>query len=344
MQSTTIAVDLAKNIYEIAISRHAGKVAERHRLSRSRLLRFFAQQPSSKVLMEACGSAHFWAREFQKLGHEVMLLPPHLVRPYRRLYRKTDRADAKALLEASRNEEIRPVPIKTVEQQSLKSLHRLRSAWLTTHTARINAVRGLLRELGYFIPQGSHHVVPRVRALIAATDNDLPEPMRRALGEACEELEELRRRRTDIDQQLKALAPSVPAVEHLMSVPGIGILSATALVAFVSEIHRFPSGRHLASYLGLTPREHSSGQRRRLGHISKQGDRYLRRLLIHGARSCLLAAKRMRDPHPLYRWALDVQQRRGTRRAAVAVANKMARIAWQVWRQDRDFRREPMAA
>ena len=262
-----------------------------------------------------------------------MLLPPHLVRPYRRRHQKTDRADAKALLEAARNEEIQPVPIKN----SVAALHRLRSAWMATRTARLNAVRGLLRELGYFIPQGANQVVPRVHELIEDAENDLPDPLRLVLAEACQEIRDLERRCTIVRKQLEALAPTIPAVEHLLSVPGIGILTATALVAFVAEIHRFPSGRHFASYLGLTPREHSTGQRRRLGHISKQGDKYLRMLLIHGARSCLAAAKRCQKKDPLHAWALEVQQRRGHHRATVALANKIARIAWRVWKDDRDF-------
>jgi len=181
----TIAVDLAKSVFEIAVSRHPGKVAERYRLSRARLVRFFAKRELATVLLEACSSAHFWARELEKLGHQVVLLPPHLVRPYRRRHHKTDRADAKALLEAFRNAEIHPVPAKSVEQQTLASLHRLRSAWLATRTASINAVRGILRELGFTIPQGAAHVVPRVRELVDDAEQPLPEALRLTLTEAC---------------------------------------------------------------------------------------------------------------------------------------------------------------
>ena len=340
----TIAVDIAKNVFEIAISRHPGKVSERRRLSRTKFLRFFAERQSSRLLLEACGSSHFWARELSKLGHEVVLLPPHLVRPYRRRHRKTDRADAKALLEASRNDEIRPVPVKTVEHQSLTALHRLRSGWMSTRTARLNAVRGLLREHGHFIPQGANKVIPRVLELIEDAESDLSDALRVVLYEACCEIRELEQRSKIAQQQLEALAPTIPAVEHLLTVPGIGKLTATALVAFVAEIHRFPSGRHFASYLGLTPREHSTGMSRRLGHISKQGDGYLRMLLIHGARSSLAAAKKYKKKDPLSVWALELRQRRGHNVATVALANKMARIAWRVWRQDRDFWLERQAA
>lgn len=340
----TIAVDLAKSVFESAVSRHPGKVAERHRLARARLLPFFAQREAATVLVEACGSAHFWAREIEALGHQVVLLPPHLVRPYRRRHHKTDRADAKALLEAFRNQEIHPVPAKSVELQTLASLHRLRSGWLATRTARINAVRGILRELGVTIVQGAGHVVPRVRELVDDAETSLPEPLQLTLAEACSEIRDLERRAKSATKQLEALASDIPAAEHLLSVPGIGPLTATALVAFVAEIHRFPSGRHFASYLGLCPRESSSGNIRRLGRISKRGDTYLRMLLIHGARSCLLAAKRRAQKRPLDTWALDLEQRRGHNRAAVAPANKMARIAWTVWKEERDYRVETGAA
>ena len=344
MQSTTIAVDLAKDVFEIAVSRFPGKVAERRRLSRTKFLRFFAERQPARVLLEACGSAHFWAGELEKLGHKVVLLPAHLVRPYRSRHKKTDRTDAKALLEADRNEEIHPVPVKSIELRSVTALHRLRSGWMSTRTARLNAVRGLLREHGHFIPQGAKNVVPRVHELIADAENALPDPLRMALAEACEEIRDLEQRCERTRKQLEALAPTIPAVEHLLSVPGIGNLTATALVAFVAEIHRFPSGRHFASYLGLTPRVHATGKSRHLGRISKQGDGYLRMLLIHGARSSLAAAKKYNKKDPLSVWALELQQRRGHNLATVGLANKMARIAWTVWSEDRDFWLQRQAA
>ncbi len=215
---------------------------------------------------------------------------------------------------------------------------------MATRTARLNAVRGLLREHGHFIPQGAKNVVPRVHELIADAENALPDPLRMALAETCEEIRDLEQRCERIRQQLEALAPTIPAVEHLLSVPGIGNLTATALVAFVAEIHRFPSGRHFASYLGLTPRVHATGKSRHLGRISKQGDGYLRMLLIHGARSSLAAAKKYNKKDPLSVWALELRQRRGHNLATVGLANKMARIAWTVWSEDRDFWLQRQAA
>ena len=181
MKDTTIAVGLAKNVFEIAISREAGKVSKQLRVSRPKLVSFFAKQSAATVLFEACGSAHFWARTLRRLGHDVVLLPPHLVRPYRR-GSKNDRADTKALLEAYRNEEILSVPIKSVRQHTLAALHRLRSGWLSTRTARINAVRGILRELGLFIPKGAHFVVPAISELVEDADSDLPDVQRGVRG------------------------------------------------------------------------------------------------------------------------------------------------------------------
>lgn len=340
MKSTTIAVDLAKNVFQIAVSHHPGKVAETHRLSRSQFLRFFAERQPALVLLEACGTAHFWGRKLQPLGHQVLLLPPGHVRPYVRR-NKTDQTDTKGLLEAHRNEDIHPVPIKSVEQQALAGLHRLRSAWMADRTARINLVRGLLREFGFPIPVGARHVVPRAWAVLDAPDSELPAPLRLTLGAALREIRDLETRVAEAEKQLRALAAQMPVVKRLRSIPGIGLLTATALVAFVGDVQRFASCRHFASFLGITPREHSSGLSRRLGRISKRGDVYLRTLLIHGARSVLLAARRAKQPDRLRAWALHIQATRGHNKAAVALANKMARIVWAVWRHETSYQSRP---
>jgi transposase len=198
MKHKTIAVDIAKNVFEIAVSEKPGSVSQQKRLPRSGFLRFFANLPASTVLLEACGSAHFWGRQLRELGHTAILLPPHLVRPYRR-YNQHDRADTKAILESHRNEEIQPVPIKKIGQQVLASLHRLRSAWLATRTARINTVRGLLRELGLFIPKGASHVVPHVHELVEDAESGLPDALRAYLYEAYLEIRELEQPMRDVE-------------------------------------------------------------------------------------------------------------------------------------------------
>jgi len=335
---TTYAVDIAKSVFEIAVSHHPGHVRERHRLSRERFLTFFAQQKPGTVLLEACGSAHHWARSLSTIGHHVVLLPPHRVRPYV-TGNKTDSADAKALLEAVRNQDIRPVPVKSIHQQSLAALHRLRSAWISARTARINTVRGLLRELGVFIPRGAKRVRPALAELLENPDSPLPHALRPALADAADEIALLERRLANLQTQLNALGRSIPDVHLLQTILGIGPITATALVAFVGNVQRFPSGRHFASYLGLTPREHSSGLTRRLGAISKRGDTYIRMLLVHGARSILWSAKRNTNPDPIQLWALEIERTRGHNKAAVALANKLARIIWAVWRNQRPYER-----
>jgi transposase len=332
---TRIAVDLAKAVFEVAVSDRPGRIARRERLPRPQFLGFFAQQPAATVVMEACGSAHYWGRRIEQLGHKVTLLPPHQVRPYVRR-NKTDRTDAKGILEASRNDDIRPVPVKTVAQQVLTSLHRLRAGWMGERTARLNALRGLLRELGVFIPVGARQVVPAVWALIEDADSDFPDALRPLFAEACHEIREIEARVKQVERQLEALAQQLPIVAHLLTIPGIGLLTATALFALIGNIHRFPSGRHLASWLGLTPREYSSGLKRRLSGISKRGDGYLRTLLIHGARSVLLHARKEQPDH-LREWAHKLAQTHVHNKAAVAVANKMARIVWAVWSRLEDY-------
>ncbi len=339
---TLVAVDLAKSVFQLAVSDRPGRVVRRERLTRDKFLEFFAQQAFSTVIMEAWGSAHYWARRIEGLGHKVVLLPPQYVRPYV-LRNKTDRTDTDAMLEAYRNEQIRVVPVKSVTQQVLGTLHRLRSGWVGERTARINALRGLLRELGFFIPVGRREVLPHAWEIIQDAESGLPDALRPSLSALCEEIVGFSKRIEDIEKQLHALAQQVPAVGRVYSVPGIGILTATALYAFVGDPARFPSGRHLASFIGLTPREYSSGSRRHLGRISKRGDAYLRTLLIHGARATLWHAKKLEHPDRLRAWALRLEKQSGHNKAAVALANKLARIAWAVWKNDRDFEPAPEA-
>jgi len=337
---TRIAVDLAKTVFEIAVSNRPGRVSQRERLPRAQFLKFFALQQRATVVMEACGSAHYWGRRIEGLGHRVVLLPPHHVKPYIRR-NKTDSTDAKGILEAGRNEDIRAVPVKTVAQQVLTSLHRLRSSWMKERTARINTLRGLLREFGIFIPLGAREVVPAVRAFIEDAHADVPDALRPFFAELCHEIRAIEDRIRQVERQLTAISKQLPVIDQLRTIPGVGLLTATALLAFIGDVRRFPSARHLGSYLGLTPREYSSGLKRRLGRISKRGDGYLRTLLIHGARSVLVHARKSR-PDRLREWAHSLAQTHVHNKAAVAVANKMARIVWAVWMRSQPY--QPVAA
>jgi transposase len=296
MEHTTIAVDLAKSVFQVAVSHRPGRVDEERRLSRDRLLAFFATQPPATIVLEACGSAHYWARQLQPLGHAVRLLPAHDVRPYVRR-NKTDRTDAKGLLEANRNEELHPVPVKTIEHQPSPRCIACSPPGSRPDGAAQHAP-GLLREFRIFIPVGSQRVVPRVRALLSE-EPSVPIVLHTTLATACDEIEGLEANIRAVERQLAALASEMAEVALLQTVPGVGVLTATALVALVTDIRRFPSGRHFASFLGLTPKEDSSASRRRLGAISKQGDVYVRMLLTHGARSVVWHAKAATRPTSL---------------------------------------------
>jgi transposase len=340
MHATTVGVDLAKNRFELAIREGDGRPLRRERLSRQRFARFFGNFPSSLIVMEACGSAHFWARSLQAQGHEVWLLPAQYVRAYVRRS-KTDAADAAALLEAARCPDLHAVPVKTVEQQQVQQLHRVREQLKSTRARRINLLRGMLREFGIAVPVGLARGRTAVREALEVADNGLPDLLRPMIAESLQEITGLTERIARIEATLAALSRTDPVVQRLLELPGVGLLGATALRAAIGDIQRFPSGRHLASWLGLTAREHSSAEIRRLGRISKQGDTYLRTLLVHGARSALCAAaKAHADGRPLDRlrtWALATEQRRGRNKATVALANKLARIVWATWRYQRPF-------
>jgi transposase len=338
MDATTVGVDLAKNCFQLALIEPGSGKVRRERLTRTRFERFFANRMPCQVVMEACGSAHYWARSLQAQGHEVRLLPAQYVRAYVRR-NKTDAADAAALIEAGRCAEIHPVPIKSVDQQALQQLHRLRSQYQRSRTARMNLVRGMLREFGVCVPVGIARGVQRVRIVLAG--EQVPALLHPYVLEVLEEIDSLKQRIDQIERSLRTLTRNDPVVRQLQTLPGVGLLIATAVRAGIVEIQRFPSGRHFASWLGITAREYSTAERRRLGAISKRGDVYLRTLLVHGARSALCAAGRAakagKQLDRLRTWALATQQRCGQNKATVALANKLARIIWATWRHGRPF-------
>ena len=349
MDGRTIGVDLAKNVFEVAVSIEPGRVAERRRLTRRQFSHFVETlAPGSRVVMEACGTAHYWARRCAARGSEVRLLPAQHVKPYVRR-NKTDQADAAALLEADRCAALHAVPVKTIEQQSVQALHRIRQQWQSTRTNRINVLRALLREQGVVIPVGAVAGTRRVAALLEDPDAAVPPLLRAPIRALLQEVQQLEMHLRALDKQLEILRRTHPVAARLSQVPGVGPLTATALVGSVPHIGAFRSGRHFASWLGLTPRERSSGQRRHIGCISKRGDIYLRTLLIHGGRAVLRAAdvRARRDVTaltPFQRWAVQTAARRGQNRAAVAVANKLARFIWAVWLREQDFAPRPAAA
>lgn len=336
MQFTTIAVDLSKSVFELALADDRHRIVARRRLSRVQFSRFLATVKPARLVMEACSTAHYWSRMAVQHGHQVKLLHARYVRPYVRR-NKTDSADAGALLQADQDRELKPVPVKNEHQQALQSLHRIRAQWDKSRTARINCAKALLAEFGAVLPRGSKDLALRLRR---AAD-ELPHPLQRSFHELIDEIVDLGQRLANLNRELKGLLANEPDGVRLSSINGIGVITATAMIGRVPDIHAFKRGRSFAGWLGLTAREYSTGSKRRLGPISKKGDRYLRKLLIHGARSALLAAARARaNDRPLTRlqcWALETQQRIGHNKATVALANKMARIVWAVWTQRKTF-------
>jgi transposase len=347
MAKLTIAIDLAKSVFEVATADVRGKITERRRVTRLQLQRYLALQSGAHVVMESCGTAHFWGRWCVDHGLTVSLLPPLYVRPYVRR-NKTDQADATALLEAHRASDIKPVPVKSIEQQAIQGLHRIRSRWMTTRTARINALRGLCREFGVAAPVGSKRGLAELTARLNDEGSEIPMLLRPMLQEIVAEIHTLAERCRAVEIQLAELSEQSTDCRRLLTIPGIGVLRATAFVGAVGNIRNFRTCRMFASWPGLTPREFSSGNTRRLGAISKRGDVYLRMLLVHGARAVLYSARmaeRARRPlNTLQAWGLKLLGRGGHNRAAVAVANKLARIVWSSWTRQRDFIFQPTLA
>ena len=324
MKSKTIAVDLEKNVFEIGISDRPAD-DEDIPFKPGKVLVVFCESGAGDGRDGSLQCRPSLGREIQNLGHAVVLISPQYVRPYVPRS-KTDRADVKGLLEAHRNADIRAVPIKTVAQQQLTALHRIRSTWMRTRTARINMVRGCWR-VRACAADGSPAAGARSHGLIEDADVEIPMTVRVMFSEVCTEIRELEARIQSVERELEALARQMPEVARLRSIPGIGLLTSTAMVGFVGDPRRFRSCRHFASYMGLTPRERSSGNRRRLGAISKQGNVYLRMLLIHGGRTLLWGAHRKgAQPSALQKWGLRLHTLRGHNTATVALANKLASL------------------
>jgi len=331
MHATTVAIDLAKDVFELCFADDAGRVLARKRLRRGPFGHALDNLPVLTVVMEACGSAHYWGRRFERLGHRVVLLPAQHSRPFVR-GNKTDRSDAAGLLTAFLVGGIRPVPLKSEDQQGVQALHRLREHHKHQRTASINAARGLLREFGVTIPAGAAKLRPAVLAALEDADNGIPMALRHRLNDLLDEIAAHGSAMLRIEADLAEFAQRDLRSQRFQVATGIGLITATALSASQGNLDRFPTGRHFASSLGLTPKEFSSGTSRRLGKLTRRGDIYLRTLLIHGARSLLQrAALRQRRDEPLDRfseWALRLAERIGRNKAACAVANKLARRLW----------------
>jgi len=323
-----VGIDLAKRSFHLYAADEAGRAVLSNKLTRARLPGFVAQLPACTIAMEACGSAHYWARRFREYGHEVRLIAPQFVKPFVKS-NKNDAADAEAICEALQRPNMRFVAIKSVEQQDIQAIHRMRSLTVGQRTALINQTRGLLLEYGIEIAQGRAALQRRLPEILEEAKNGLSGRFRAELHGLFEELQHLNARVAHYDAQIDQMAQESQQAQALMQLPGIGAKSATALLAAVGEDPKLlKNGRGLAAWLGLVPRQPSTGGKDQLLGISKRGDVYLRQLLIHGARSVLRVAERKDDP--LSRWATALKTRRHSNVAAVALANRLARIAYAI--------------
>ena len=335
MKTTTVGIDLAKSVFQVHGVNEHGKATLKKQLKRDQVAAFFANMPPCLVGMEACGGAHHWARKLRSFGHDVRLMAPQFVRPYVKT-NKNDAADAEAICEAVARPNMRFVPIKNVEQQGLLALHRARQGFVKARTAQANQIRGLLTEFGLIIPQGIAHIAKRVPELIEDATNELPGSFRLLMQRLLDHLQDLGQKAKELEAQIVAWHRASDVSRKLAKVPGIGPITATALTATVGGARDFANGRQLAAWLGLVPRQSSSGGKNVLLGISKRGDTYLRTLLIHGARAVIRVAQRNRDR--IDRWLEGLLDRRNANVAAVALANKNARIVWALLRHDREFR------
>lgn len=333
MNITTIGIDLAKSVFQIHGVNEHGKVVLRKALRRSKMAVFFAQLEPCLIGMEACSSAHYWARKLRSHGHTVKLMAPQFVKPYVKT-NKNDVADAEAICEAVGRPNMRFVPIKTEEQQAILSIHRARSSFVKARTAQANQIRGLLGEFGIVLPQGIGAVIRQMAEILEDGENSLPFAMRALLGRLVEHLKGLDQQVAELEEEIRLWHRQNESSQRLAAIPGVGPITASAIVASVGDAREFKDGRQLAAWLGLVPRQHSSGGKQTLLGISKRGDSYLRTLLIHGARAVIRYVENKAGKES---WLYNITTRRNKNIAAVALANKNARVIWALLAHQRRY-------
>lgn len=336
MKITRIGVDIAKNVFQVHGVDRSGQLAWKRQLRRSNWLQILTEklEPGGEVGMEACSGAHHWARELKSRGFEVKLIPPQYVKPYVKT-QKNDATDAEAICEAMSRPGMRFVAIKSVEQLAIQSVHRVRSSVVGQRTAQANQIRGLVAECGLVAPKQLGPLRKAIPSWLEDAENGLTDQFRALLHSLWAELRHLDGRVDDLDREIAAIADTHPDAKRLKQLRGVGPLIATALVARFGDGRHFDRGREAAASVGLTPRHHGTGGKNRLMGITKQGDHYLRSILIQGAHSAVIQAHRKDDR--LSRWVTKLKQRSHTNVAAVALANKTVRIAWAMLRNGTDF-------
>jgi transposase len=334
MNVTTVGIDLAKLIFQVHGVDGHGKAVIRKQLKRTEVAKFFANLPACLIGMEACSSAHHWARKLVALGHTVKLMAPQFVKPYVKT-NKNDARDAEAICEAVARPNMRFVPIKDVEQQVLLGMHRARQGFVKARTAQVNQIRGLLAEFGIVMPKGARFIAQQMPGILEDGENGLPHRSRELFAQLLAHFRDLDRQMDELGRQIKDWHRQSEQSRRLEKIPGLGSLSASAVVASIGDAKTFRNGRQFAAWLGLVPRQKSSGGKDQLLGISKRGDTYLRTLLIHGARSVLFSLKRRGEPAA--GWLMRLADRRNPNIAAVALANKNARIIWALLAHGREY-------
>ncbi len=330
-----IGLDIAKNVFQVHGIDCSGEPVVRRQLKRGRVLAFFGKLPPCLVGMEACATSHHWARELEKLGHEVRMMPPRYVKPYLKR-NKNDAADAEAICEAVQRPTMRFVPIKSPVQQAVLMLHRTRQLFVQQRTTLINAIRAHMAELGLVAGVGRNGVEALLKVIAEGADERIPPQARDCLMALATQLELVKRQVLEADRRVLAWHRSSKVSKRLEAIPGVGPLIATALVASIPDPHAFRSGRDMSAWIGLVPKQNSTGGKERLGNISKAGNRYLRKLLVVGALSVIRRAKILGyTKHP---WLVRLMERRSTMIAAIAFANKIARMAWAMMARNETYR------
>jgi transposase len=340
MTITTIGLDLAKSVFQAHGVDETGATVLTKRLHRKQMLPFFSKLPPCQIAMEACGTAHYWARTLAAMGHVVRLIPPSYVKAYVKRG-KSDALDAEAICEAMQRPTMRFVPVKTVEQQSILMVHRARSLLVRQRTMLANALRAHLAELGLVANPGIANLAKLAQQALS-DENGLPSSARTTLEALVRQIKALSEEITALDRKLLAWHAENEASRRLAAIPGVGIVTATAIAATVTDPDQFRSGRQFAAWLGLTPQQHSTGGRTQLGGISNRGDRYLRRLLVVGATAVIRHTKD--KPTPMANWIRKLMAKKPFRIVSVALANKLARIAWVVLTRKEAYRPYQLAA
>jgi transposase len=335
MEIKTVGIDLAKNVFELFGVNEKGKAVYRRRVRREKLMEAIAQLPPCVIGIEACTGAFYWQREFQRFGHTVKVISPQYVKPFVKS-QKNDGNDAEAICIAVQQPQMRFVPCKTVEQQDIQALHRARQRIVNHRTAVVCQIRGLLLDRGIAIGTGITRARTMIPLILEDAENGLTGLLREALFELYDLLRDLDARVDRFDQRIDAVFRASSTCQRIAKIKGVGPKTATAIVAAIGDGSDFKNGRHFSAWLGLVPRQYSSGDRRLMLGISKRGNQALRTVLVHGGRSVVRSAVNKEDP--LSVWVNQIRERRGFNKAAVAVANKNARIIWAVLRHDEPYR------